>query len=67
MFFFFPVWTPKENAYVSPPTIIEDLVARLQLVMTSVDTNMLRRVRENAVRRTAVCLEMDEGRFQNLR
>jgi hypothetical protein len=31
-----------------------------------VDANMLRRVLENAARRTAVCLEMDGGRFEQL-
>jgi hypothetical protein len=30
-----------------------------QAAVTSVDANMLRRVRENAARRTAVCLETE--------
>jgi hypothetical protein len=41
-------------------------VARLQATVTTVDANMWRRVLENAVRRTAVCLEMDGGRFEHL-
>jgi hypothetical protein len=52
----------KEQDSAVPPRTIEDLVARLQTAVTTADANMLRRVRENAVRRTAVCLEMDEGR-----
>jgi hypothetical protein len=34
--------------------------------VTTFDTNMLRRIRENVVRRTAVWLEMDGGRFEHL-
>jgi hypothetical protein len=30
------------------------------------NANTLRRVRENAVRRTAVCLEVDGGHFEHL-
>jgi hypothetical protein len=56
----------KEQVYAVPLRTIEDLVARLQAAVTMVDANMLRRVRENAVRRTAVYLEMDGGRFENL-
>jgi hypothetical protein len=56
----------KEQVYAVPPRTIEDLVQRLQAGVTTVDAHMLRRVRENAVRRTAVCLEMDGGRFEHL-
>jgi hypothetical protein len=49
----------KEQVYAVPPRTIEDLVVRLQAAVTTVvDANMLRRVRGNAVRRTAFCLEM---------
>jgi hypothetical protein len=34
--------------------------------VTTVDASILRRVRENAVRLTAVGLEMDEGRSEHL-
>jgi hypothetical protein len=34
--------------------------------VTTVDANMLRRVPENAVRRSAACLETDEGRHYHL-
>jgi hypothetical protein len=54
----------KEQVYAVRPMTIEDLVARLQAAVTTVDANMLRRVRENAVRRTAICLQMDGGRFE---
>jgi hypothetical protein len=56
----------KEHVSAVPPRTIEDLVARLQAAVTTVDENMLRCVRENAVRRTAVRLEMDGGRFEEL-
>jgi hypothetical protein len=55
-----------ENVYAVPPRTIENFVARLQAAVTKVDVNILRRVRENAVRRTAVCLEMDGDGFQYL-
>jgi hypothetical protein len=45
---------------------IEDVVARLQAAVTTVDANMLGHIRENAVRHTAVCLEMDGRRFEHL-
>jgi hypothetical protein len=56
----------KEQVYAVPPRTIEDLVTRIQSALTGVDANMLRRVRENAVRRTAVCLEMDRGLFEHM-
>jgi hypothetical protein len=56
----------KEQIYAVPPWTSEDFVARLQAAVTTVDANMLRRVRENAVRRTAVCLIMDGGHFEHL-
>jgi hypothetical protein len=56
----------KEQVYAVPPRTIEDLVARLQAAVTTVDANILRCVRQNAVRRAAVCLEMDGGRFEHL-
>jgi hypothetical protein len=63
----FFVWgNLKEHVYLVPHRTIEDLVGRLQEAVTMVDANMLRRVRENAVRRTAVCLETDGGRFDHL-
>jgi hypothetical protein len=49
----------KERVYAVCPRTIEDLVARLQAAVTAVDANMLRRVRENTVWRTAVSLEID--------
>jgi hypothetical protein len=45
---------------------IENLVAKLQAAVTMVDANMLRCGRENGVQCTAVCLEMDEDRFERL-
>jgi hypothetical protein len=41
-------------------------MARLQPAATTVDASMLRRVPENAVRPTTVCLEVDGDRFEHL-
>jgi hypothetical protein len=54
----------KEHGYAASPRTIEDLVARLQATVAA--ANMLRRVLENSVQRTAVCLELDKGRFEHL-
>jgi hypothetical protein len=62
---FFLVGTPEGISLV-PPRTIEDLMARLQAAVTTVNASMLRRVQESAVRRTAVCLEMDGGCFEHL-
>jgi hypothetical protein len=56
----------KKYVYADTRMTIEDLVAILHVAVTMVDANMLRRVRENAVRRTAVCHQMDGGGFQHL-
>jgi hypothetical protein len=54
----------KKKIYEVPPRTIEDLVAKLQAAVTTVDANMLRYVRQNAARRTAVGLEIDGGRWE---
>jgi hypothetical protein len=41
-------------------------VARLQSDVATVEGNMLWHILENALRRTAICLEMDGGRFKYL-
>jgi hypothetical protein len=55
-----------EHIYTVPPRGNEDLIARLSAAVTMVDANMLRRVRGNALQRTAVYLETDGGCFENL-
>jgi hypothetical protein len=60
-YWYFLVGTP----HWAPPRAIENRVARLQAVVTTVDVTLVRHVRENSVRRTVVCLEMDAGRFEN--
>jgi hypothetical protein len=49
----------KKHIHEVSPRTAENLVARFQAVVRRVDANMLRRVRCNAVRRSAVCLETD--------
>jgi hypothetical protein len=44
----------KDHVYAVPPRIFEDLVARSQAAVATVDTNTLRRVRENSELRTVV-------------
>jgi hypothetical protein len=53
----------KESGYAVPSWTIEGLVAGFQVAVTTVVANMLRRVRENAVRCTAVCFEKDGSRL----
>jgi hypothetical protein len=55
----------KDHVYVNPSRTIEDLVARPSSC-DKVDANMLRRVRQNAVRGTAVWFEVYGGRFEHL-
>jgi hypothetical protein len=45
---------------------MEDLLAGIQAAVTAVVAVMLRRVRQNALLRTALCFEMDGGRFGQL-
>jgi hypothetical protein len=56
----------KEYVYAVPPRTVEDLTARLQAAVTTVEANMLRCVRENAARRNAVYFETNGGRFEHL-
>jgi hypothetical protein len=61
------LWTDlKEYVYAVCLRTIKDLVARLQAAVTTVDTNKLGRVRENSVRSTVVCLEVDRGRSKQI-
>jgi hypothetical protein len=41
-------------------------VAQLEAAVTTIDANMSGRVWENAVQRTAVCLEIEGGRFERV-
>jgi hypothetical protein len=56
----------KEHVYAVPPRTIEDLVARIQAAVATADAETSRRVREKSVRRTAICLQTDGGRFEHL-
>jgi hypothetical protein len=65
--FFFLMRTPEEERlWKIPLWAMEDLAARFQAPVTTDDGSILRRVRQNVVRRIAVCLEMDERRFEPL-
>lgn len=55
----------KEDICAVLPRTTEDLVARLQAAVATVDVNMFRRIPENAVRRPAVCLEVAESASNN--
>jgi hypothetical protein len=54
------------HVYSVSSTAIENSVARLQAVVTSVVFKVLRCVQENEVWRNVLCLEIDGGSFQNL-
>jgi hypothetical protein len=56
----------KEHVYAVPARTIEDLMERHQRAVITVDAKMIRHVRENSWRRTAVCIEVDRGRFENV-
>jgi hypothetical protein len=56
----------KEQVYAVPLRTIDELVEKLQAAVITDDANMLRRVRDNAMRRTAVCLEIDGSRVEHL-
>jgi hypothetical protein len=53
----------EEYVYAVSAMNIGDLMARPEAPATAVHTNMLWRVRENSVERTAVWLEPDGGRL----
>jgi hypothetical protein len=55
----------KSTFIAVPPRTIEDLVVGLHAAVTMVNANMLRRAWENSARGTAICLEMDGGRFEH--
>jgi hypothetical protein len=57
---------PKEHVYAVFPRTVEDLVARCQTAVTTADAKILRRVRKNAVWRTAAFLETGRGHFDSL-
>jgi hypothetical protein len=54
------------HIYVVPPRATVDIMAKFQTAVTAIDAYVLRRVRGNAVRRTALFLEMGAGRFKHL-
>jgi hypothetical protein len=62
---FIPLETNEVHVYDLPPRITEDLMPVLQAAGTTVNEKVLRRV-QYAQDNTAVCLEMDEGRFKHL-
>jgi hypothetical protein len=55
----------KKHVYSVPQRNIECLVAGHQAGVTTVNANILRHVRVNAVRSTAVCREMGGGCFDH--
>jgi hypothetical protein len=56
----------KEHGYEVPPRTIKNLVAKIQPAVITVDADVLRRVRQNAVGRDVVCLEMNGDRLENI-
>jgi hypothetical protein len=50
-----------EHVFLVPNRIMEYLLITFESGVITVDANMLRHVRENAVWRTALCREMDRG------
>jgi hypothetical protein len=58
--------TPEGARLCSPSHNCRDLVARIYAAVKMVIANMLKRGRENAVGRTALCLKMLGGLFEQL-
>jgi hypothetical protein len=58
---FLPVVHLKMHVYTFPTKTIKDLMVRLQAALITVDTNMLERVRENDVWRSAAFLSMRQS------
>jgi hypothetical protein len=56
-------WGHLEQVYVVPPRTIEDLMTGLKVDVTEVHANMLKRVQENDVQCTVLCLKMDWGAY----
>lgn len=56
----------KALVYSTPVQNVDDLTNRIQNAAATVNPQMLRRVRENLVRRAQLCLEVQGQNFENL-
>jgi hypothetical protein len=56
----------EEHIYVCLQRTIEYLALSTQAAVTAVDENVIRCIRENVMRCTALCFEREKGRFVSL-
>ncbi|XP_070528721.1 uncharacterized protein [Cardiocondyla obscurior] len=56
----------KNKIYENNPENIEDLKTKIRNACNKISSRMLRRVRENFIRRVALCLEENSGHFEHL-
>jgi len=56
----------KQNVYLTEPASSEEVIARMQLAVRTIDGAMLRRVRENLIVRADACIEARGGHIENL-
>lgn len=56
----------RDQVYQTLPDNVEDLKNRIRVAMGNVSPQMLARVRENFVKRVALCAEQDGGLFEHL-
>ncbi|EFN70597.1 hypothetical protein EAG_15357, partial [Camponotus floridanus] len=56
----------KQNVYLTELASPEEVIARMQLTIRSINGAMLRRVRENLIVRTEACIKARGGHIENL-
>lgn len=56
----------KKIVYATEPASPEEVIARMQVAVQTVDGPMLRRVRENLILRAEACIEAHGAHFENL-
>lgn len=56
----------KKIVYEQEPASPEEVIARMQIAVDTVDEVMLRRVRENLILRAEACIEARGAHFENL-
>ncbi len=56
----------KDHVFATNPTSIEDLKATVTTVIQSIDVRTLRKVFQNMMKRTKVCLSVEGGHFEHL-
>lgn len=56
----------KKIIYEQEPASPEEIIAKMQIAVQTIDRSMLRRMRENLILRAEACVEARGGHFENL-